>query len=136
MTGDPPELTSANTLQRWPAGQAAAAACTLWDHPAPAPACRCGIYAAADRTALERYGYPALTYLVVGEVDLWGRIEPAGGGWRAQWARPARLWVVRETIPGDDDPERVRDLLAASYGVPVGVRDGGDAIAAHARLHP
>lgn len=138
LAGDPPYLTSANSLDRWPHAEAVEARCSLWPHEAPDPACKCGVYAARRLEDLEAYGFPALSYLVIGEVLLWGRIVEAGSRYRAQFARPARLWIVSETVPEDDDPGSAGDRLMDLYGVPTGLRPGGDALASVYRLgdHP
>jgi hypothetical protein len=65
--------------------------------------------------------------MVVGEVALWGKIICGDHGYRAEYAYPRRLRVIRR-IADDRDP----DLEALSvYGVPVDVVSAG-AVSVHA----
>ncbi len=90
--------------------------------PAPAASCTCGIYALADPADPElrrllggspQYGQVAT--VVGGQVALWGRVRVGEKGWRAEFARPIRLWW---------DPDRAQEgvvrALAERYRVPAG----------------
>jgi hypothetical protein len=59
-----------------------------------------------------------LALSVVGEVHLWGKVIPGEIGFRAQYAYPRRLYVLRRTMDGDK--RAMVDALSA-YGVPVDV---------------
>lgn len=75
---------------------------------APAPDCRCGIYACDTYETLRQYFLFGLP-MVYGTVKLWGRVVKHERGWRAQYAYPAEL-IVRDE----------RHLEACEmYGVPV-----------------
>jgi hypothetical protein len=129
-------LASLNKFQTWPPGRALEARCSLeGGHPDPPPgiACGCGIYAATDRATLQELANPDLqTPLVVGEVALWGRVVPAELGYRAQFAYPRRLWVVRESLAPTAWLDDLPAALAASYGVPVGSCDARWAVSVEA----
>jgi hypothetical protein len=78
------------------------------DHNAPDPKCKCGLYAVDSlsrllevydtwsrlRSRLEMERYPA----VVGKVKLWGRVIPGEHGWRAQYAYPSELFIVKSLV--------------------------------------
>jgi hypothetical protein len=82
----------------WPRGRPLEARCTVprlvsgrRRHPAPDPACRCGIYA-ADSPAIVRRERPAWPPPpVLGRVALWGRTIEHERGWRARFGYPDRL---------------------------------------------
>jgi hypothetical protein len=78
------------------------------DHNAPDPKCKCGLYAVDSlnrllevydtwsrlRSRLEMERYPA----VVGKVKLWGKVIPGEHGWRAQYAYPSELFIVKSLV--------------------------------------
>jgi hypothetical protein len=99
------------------------------DHTSPDPKCKCGFYAVdtlprllevyetwnrvLSRVEMERY--PA----VLGQVKMWGKVIPGERGWRAQYAYPARLLIVKSLV-GDLLNRHLpvyEDLQ--NYGVPV-----------------
>ena len=99
------------------------------DHTAPDPKCKCGFYAVDtlprllevyetwsrlfSRLEIERY--PA----VLGKVKMWGKVIPGERGWRAQYAYPAELLIVKSVV-GDLLNRHLpvyEDLQ--TYGVPV-----------------
>jgi hypothetical protein len=87
------------------------------------------VYGAHDLEALRDHGLCVVpSVLVVGEVDLWGRVLLEEDGWRAQYGYPARLHLVPETV---DDPARAAALTEAlaAYGVPVATMPLADAVA-------
>ncbi|MCA1843694.1 MAG: hypothetical protein LC792_11025, partial [Actinobacteria bacterium] len=104
----------------WVPGAALHAGCIPGGHPAPEASCNCGISGARDLHTLANYGLcVAPGPLVVGEVDLWGRLVPDIYGWRAEHAQPVSLALVDGTTA--DDEEEAAAVLAAlrAYGVPV-----------------
>lgn len=105
----------------WAADRPLHAACLGGGHPAPAVACSCGISGARDLDSLRNHGLcVAPGPLVVGEVDLWGRIVPESYGYRGEYGRPASIGLVRESVEDDGQRQRVMDGLGV-YGVPVTV---------------
>jgi hypothetical protein len=96
------------------------AACVCLRHcdDAPNPDHTCGIHAFADEFEALRWAGAIARQrpVVLGTVDLWGRVVECGGGWRAQHAYPASLdrWFV---------PRRTRrlqpslDVLIGRYGL-------------------
>jgi hypothetical protein len=95
------------------------AGCAPGGHPAPEPTCNCGISGARDLRTLRTYGLcVAPGPLVVGEVDLWGRLVPDIYGWRGEYARPVSLALAEGTAVDAGEEEAVRGALAA-YEIPV-----------------
>lgn len=93
------------------------AVCVGGGHPAPSEGCWCGISGARDLESLRQHGLCVLPgALIVGEVDLWGRILEESYGYRAEHARPASLGLVEGTA--GNDLEAVFAALEA-YQVPV-----------------
>ncbi|MGH9277489.1 MAG: hypothetical protein ACRD12_05210 [Acidimicrobiales bacterium] len=112
----------------WRPGHPVNAVCLTGGHPAPAVNCSCGVSAARDLETLRQHGLCVLPGgLVVGEVDLWGRIVEEPYGYRAQHASPASLGLVAGTVD-EDERGLVEDALAA-YGVPLAIVDLEDAVA-------
>jgi hypothetical protein len=103
----------------WQPGRPLHAVCVGGGHPAPAVGCSCGVSGARDLDALRQHGLCVLPgALVVGEVDLWGRILDEPYGYRAEHALPASLGLVEETVDDDAEREALRLALGA-YGVTV-----------------
>ena len=103
----------------WVPGRVLHAGCAPGGHPAPEPTCNCGISGARDLDSLRTYGLcVAPGPLVVGEVDLWGRLVPDIYGWRGEYARPVSLALAEGTVPDEAEEQAVLSALAA-YGVPV-----------------
>lgn len=103
----------------WPPGRQLNAVCVGGGHPAPDPGCWCGVSGARDLDALRQHGLCVLPGpLIVGEVDLWGRILEESYGYRAEHARPATIGLVAETVEDEDEREHLLTALA-EYGVPV-----------------
>jgi hypothetical protein len=80
----------------WPALDAFAADCP--QHPRPELECGCGVYAVATREqAVEwaEWARSALPYpIVLGRVQLWGRVFPHLIGYRAEHAYPYELELL------------------------------------------
>lgn len=108
------ELESPIYGDRWPPGQAFTADCP--NHPLPAPSCGCGVYAVTSRErALEwaEWARASLPYRVVlGTVNLWGRVLPHLTGYRAERAYPYELELL------EPEPE-LQHTLRARYLVDV-----------------
>ena len=113
----------------WPADRPLHAVCVGGGHPAPAVSCSCGISGARDLETLRQHGLcVAPGGLVVGEVDLWGRVVAEPYGYRAEFARPASIGLVAESVEDDGARQRVLEGLA-EYGVPVPLVDLAEAVA-------
>jgi hypothetical protein len=95
------------------------AVCLEVGHPAPAERCNCGLYANPDLDALRQHGLClAPEAIVIGQVALWGRVVDDEPSYRAEFAYPARLSVVADSVV-DDTP--IETLVAGldAYRVPV-----------------
>ena len=80
----------------WIPGVVVHAGCVPGGHPAPEPSCNCGISGAHDLNTLRNWGLcVAPGPLVVGEVELWGRLVPDLYGWRAEYARQQASFAER-----------------------------------------
>jgi hypothetical protein len=98
-------------------------------HAAPAPGCRCGIYAAVRGTLDSLPGYLLDT---AGDTDPWAYAEVACSGRvfiDMRGVRAERASIVRIALPGSCWPDRLALDTAARrlhqrYGVPVGGLDG------------
>jgi hypothetical protein len=98
-------------------------------HPAPAVSCSCGISGARDLETLRQHGLcVAPGGLVVGEGDLWGKVVAEPYGYRAEFAHPASIGLVAESVEDDGARQRVLEGLA-EYGVPVPLVDLAEAVA-------
>lgn len=98
----------------WPGYQAKEAICNraMYDdeaHKSPEAECACGIHAYKEPITLD-----AMTPMVYGTLNMWGKIIEHSEGYRAQYAYPSHLAVY-----GKESTERMRDDLQAAYGVPV-----------------
>ena len=133
----------------WPGWRRLEAECKAQEphepHAAPAPACRCGIYASKTIGQVEEpllflladefwqfanhmpYNRRRETWIAAGAVALWGKTIEGTRGYRAQYAYPASLWILPPAVFGSDDlapaAELMGDLIHAlrsRYGVAVG----------------
>jgi hypothetical protein len=105
------------------------ALCIGGGHPAPFVQCSCGISGTRDLESLRQHGLCVLPGpLVVGEVFLWGRLVHDSYGYRGEFARPASLSLVRQTVDDERQEEQVLASLRA-YGVPVTTVELEDAVA-------
>jgi hypothetical protein len=119
-TGQPePALESPVYGDPWPEARAFKALCDRWHpvgRPAPLAPCGCGIYAVTNRDAAAvwaRWAQSALPHpIVIGRVQLWGRVLPHSHGYRAEVAYPYELEVL-------DDDESLGRGLRAGYLVDV-----------------
>jgi hypothetical protein len=88
-------------------------------HPAPAERCNCGLYANPDLEALRQHGLClAPEVIVVGQVALWGKVVDDEPSYRGEFAYPARLSLVVDSLVDDTPPESLVEGLGA-YRVPV-----------------
>ena len=100
---------------------------TQMAHRTPGEGCTCGIYAARNLRHLRGQLLLGLTPMVVGEVAMWGKVIPGQHGYRAEFAYPKRLRIIRRLADSQaPDPEPL-----TVYGVPVDVAN-----AAEVGIHP
>jgi hypothetical protein len=112
----------------WPPGSVMRAACMGAGHRAPDERCDCGLYGARDLETLREHGLClAPEALVVGRVALWGLVLPDVSGWRGEYAEPAAISVVQETVLDEELTGVLASLQA--YGVPVDTIALTDAVA-------
>ena len=103
----------------WPPGQVLRAQCVEIGHPAPADRCNCGIYANPELEALRQHGLClAPDVIVLGQVALWGKVVVDEPSLRGEFAYPARLSLVTDSLIDDTSPKTLLEGLTA-YGVPV-----------------
>ncbi|HEV2759732.1 MAG TPA: hypothetical protein VGV86_09220 [Acidimicrobiales bacterium] len=103
----------------WPPGRVLRAMCVEVGHPAPAERCNCGLYANPDLEALRQHGLClAPEAIVLGQVALWGKVVDDEPSYRAEFAYPARLSLVVDSLIDDLAPEALLEELSV-YRVPV-----------------
>lgn len=100
--------------------------CTFGGHPMPQRGCTCGIYSLKEMShvfwtinrhsssfASDPVGILPDTPGVLGLVYLWGNIVEGEDGYRAEYAYPAKLFIV----DNDDNEDQIR-AVAANFGIP------------------
>jgi hypothetical protein len=101
-------------------------AATCAGHRAPAGVCACGIYALTTReTALEwaRWAQSALPNpIVIGRVQLWGRVLQHSAGYRAELAYPYELEVLAGAALDEAEAGHVGRRLRGAYLVDLAQR--------------
>ena len=103
----------------WPPGRVLKAVCVEVGHPAPADRCNCGLYANPDLEALRQHGLClAPDVIVLGQVALWGKVVVDEPSYRGEFAYPARLSLVVDSLVDDTPTEALTEGLGA-YQVPV-----------------
>jgi hypothetical protein len=127
-------LFSLTRGKKWPARRALQAECRSYGSMGPkhrppgSPKvnCWCGIYAYKTLDAHRVLSHVVDDNVILGEVNLWGRVIEHLYGWRAQCAYPRRLLLVsgptrprRRSRRGSQFDAMASDL--ADYGVPVRV---------------
>lgn len=92
-----------------PKKQLVAACSNGLPHIAPHKQCQCGIWSfhTLEKLIPAAKGYTGVT--VLGKVSIWGRIVECENGFRSQFAYPAELWLLDESV----------EELGYIYGVPV-----------------
>lgn len=87
-------------------------------HEPPVPHCKCGVYAARNRSHLVRLRYHRFDterrphWCVIGTVSLYGGVIPGSQGWKAGKAYPREILVPHEAW-------RIAKPITEKYGVPV-----------------
>jgi hypothetical protein len=104
------------------------ARCLEHDHPAPAPGCRCGIYAAIKGTLDSLPGYLLDTGYdgdawAYAEVACSGRVFLDARGLRCEEAQVVQIALAEESFASADERVRACEGLVARYGVRVGASD-------------
>jgi len=88
-------LTAMTAQEPWPPKEVMHAICRRAAHPAPAPICTCGLYAAGSPKDLAHAGvYGYADVCVVGAIAMWGTVVEHQRGARSSNAYPARLALV------------------------------------------
>ena len=116
-----PVLESCVYGEQWPERTAFAASCPK--HEQPEPDCGCGIYAVKTRPAALEWADWAKNALpnpiVLGKVQLWGRVLLHTSGYRAELAYPYELGVLISEEVEVADARRLERLLQAAYLVDI-----------------
>jgi hypothetical protein len=113
----------------WPPGRVLRAVCVEIGHPAPAERCNCGLYANPDLEALRQHGLClAPDVIVLGQVALWGKVVDDEPSYRAEFAYPARLSLVADSLVDGTSPDELVEGLGA-YRVPVHTTTLDEAVA-------
>jgi len=107
-------LSSIGSSHFWEPKKAQHAQCRdEFDHPAPQKNCRCGYWCFKSLDLLlEALGGYTESISVVGTVEIWGRVIECENGFRAEYAYPKELWLLRNGL----------EHLGWKYGVPVKIR--------------
>ena len=110
-------LFSMKDTDHWPMREAKVARCirTSTDHAAPTEGCTCGIHAFSSLPRLLT-GANREARILIGEVNLWGKVVLTERGYRAQYAYPKRLIVTPDLTP---KYEAMVTELEWAYGVPI-----------------
>ncbi len=112
----------------WPPGRVLRAVCVEVGHPAPADRCNCGLYANPDLEALRQHGLClAPDVIVLGQVALWGKVVDDEPNYRGEFAYPARLSLVVDSLVDGTSPDVLVEGLRA-YRVPVHVTTLDEAV--------
>lgn len=105
------------------------AICVEVGHPAPAERCNCGLYANPHLEALRQHGLClAPDVVVVGQVALWGKVVDDEPSYRGEFAYPARLSLVIDSLVDGTSPDTLVEGLSA-YRVPVHTTTLDEAVA-------
>ena len=116
-----PTLESCVYGDVWPERRAFWSYCP--EHEKPEASCSCGVYAVTTRAAaLEWAGWAQSALanpIVLGRVQLWGRVLPHSDGYRAELAYPYELAVLESERLGVADARRLERLLQAAYRVDI-----------------
>lgn len=80
------------------------------NHRAPSRDCGCGYWSfkSMDQLTAALRSYSS-SVVVVGEVEIWGRVIECENGYRSEFAYPKELWLLKPDL----------DYLSQLYGVPV-----------------
>ncbi|HEX2119305.1 MAG TPA: hypothetical protein VHF91_08990 [Acidimicrobiales bacterium] len=113
----------------WPPGRVLRAVCVEVGHPAPADHCNCGLYANRDLEALRQHGLClAPDVIVLGQVALWGKVIDDEPNFRGEFAYPARLSLVVDSLIDATPAEDLVNGLGA-YRIPVHTTTLDEAVA-------
>jgi len=105
-------LVALGQSSAWEPKKAPAAKCTKASdqHDSPARDCTCGYWSFKSMDLLQEALKPyASSVVVVGSVDIWGKVIECENGFRSQYAYPKELWLLKPDL----------DFLSWTYGVPV-----------------
>jgi hypothetical protein len=105
------KLQALGMTKAWKPKKAEPAKCqTCKSHRAPSRECSCGYWSFKSMDVLTKalVGYVG-TVLVVGSVEIWGRVIECENGYRSEYAYPKELWLLKPDM----------EYLSWEYGVPV-----------------
>jgi len=116
-----PFLRSCVYAEYWPAGERFEASCPR--HALPSRACGCGVHGVTSRDEALRWarwaGGALPNPIVVGRVNLWGRVLQFSRGYRAQYAYPYELEIPGGGNWDDLDVAEIAERLRRDYLVDV-----------------
>ena len=96
------------------------------EHRRPTLSCGCGVYAVTTREAAFEWAVWAQSALphpiVLGRVQLWGRVLPHSAGYRAELAYPYELEVLPGEELGEVEARRLERALRDAYLVDIAQR--------------
>lgn len=111
VNGD--RLHALGTSEFWTAKKAVRAKCSSGSpkgHPSPSKDCTCGYWSFHSIELLTEALQPYIgSAIVLGTVDLWGRVIECENGYRSEYAYPKELWLLGEGL----------EFLSYTYGVPI-----------------
>lgn len=125
-------LESPDQNTRWPASAPLQAQwCTHHQTETDRAGCHCGINAYRTREQMEASMYTLSHGTVWGRVALWGEVREYEGGYRAEFAQIAELFISRHLLDHSQfwgfETERVAQILSTEYGVPCHIVDAVEA---------
>jgi len=139
LSSPKPILLSSNHKLPWPAKEPSVAvhdgssASSLGEHESPNWHCVCGLYAVKTILQAQKWANTGGYLQVVGKVAMWGTLHLYSEGVRSSHAYPKEIWIPSgehwekaQLYYEDNDwtAERLRNELAALYGIEVHIDDG------------
>lgn len=103
-------LESVGSSFKWEPKKAMVASCRHAGHAGPHVNCSCGFWSFKTREQLLRKLEEYVDFvLVIGTVEIWGRVFEHKHGYRSEFAYPKELWLLQPGL----------ESLSWTYGVPV-----------------
>lgn len=94
----------------WEPRKSSKAECAYHIHEAPRMECSCGYWSFKSSDLMKKalHAYQSLV-MVVGSVEIWGKVIECENGYRSEFSYPKELWLLRPGL----------ESLSWTYGVPV-----------------